>query len=352
MSTTPSHETIAKHSVPANLLLTSREFRQYRRWQGLVPSTQTNRDGRVDTAIQYNDFRQWLAKQDSGYFSDVFEDIADHLSPGYTLPTPTQHVPFAAICRHVMHPAACASKWTRCPSCTIDVHLVYMKAVSCSLQNAAGRPLPGTGTPSEHQEILFRAWTQAKLEALRQLAETEDLAAKEEDWSERNEVIQCEGMKTAQEAVRKYWAEITGSESKQQRNNRNKRNVQFATDTKYEPGRDSYYFWKRSPRYSPGKYTTFDEEDNQEDRDVSEDSEDYTGPSAILVGYGDAKAENDSYGENKTTTPGIITIEAESDDESSDWTDVESEYGDESSDSSYICFEIEEETAYITFCDE
>lgn len=351
MSTASSPQTTSKHSLPANLLLSSREFRQYRRWQGLFPSAQTSEDGRVTTALQYNDFRLWLAKQDSGYFSDVFEDIAEHLTPRCSIPIPAQHVPFATICRHVMHPAVCASRWTRCPSCTIDLHLVYVKAVTSPLKKAAGRPLPGTGTPSEHQEILFRAWTQAKLEAVHQLAELEDLAAKEEKWAERNEAIQCEGMKTAQEAVQKYWAETTGFELIHRQNNRNKRSVEFAADTRYEPGRDSYYFWRRSPRYSPGKHSILDAGE-EEDQDISQDSEDYSAPSTLIAGYCNIKVEGDSLNGEKAITQGTITMEAESDGDDSDWTDVESDYGDESSDSSYICFEIEEEAAYITFSDE
>lgn len=348
MDAKPIPASQAHCNLPAGLILTPRELKQYRRWQSLCTTLKPTECGFLPTAIEYDDFQQWLKKQDSGYFSDVFDDIYDHIN----LPKSPSEPTVASLCQHTMHPVVAKQPRLRCPVCTIDIHINYMKVLTRTLQGVSGRPLPFTGTPSEQQEKLYHAWSQGKISTLRQVCEFEELAAQETKWSKTHPYYQNEDMRTATKALELYWFETVNCPDSQHGAPK-KKAVSFAADTNFELGRPTCYFLRSSPRYEPGKYTT-DVEEEKDDDTISEDSEDYTHARVIVLG-GPEELED-------VVNSGLLVEsvheedslgDLEFDDGDSDWEDVDSdEEDDESSDGSYICFEVEEESSYIVFSDD
>jgi hypothetical protein len=296
--------------------------------------------------MEYEEFQQWLKKQDSGYFSDVFDDIYEHIKPS----TSPSEDTIASLCRHPIHPTQTDKPHLRCPVCTIDIHINYMKLLTRSLHGANGRPLPFTGTPSEQQENLYLAWTQGKISTLREVSELEKLSMKEAEWSETHQIDSSDDVQSATKALDLYWSETTECQSTRQCGTK-KKSIKFAEDTNFQPGRPADYFLKRSPRYAPGKYTMLDE-DVEDDDIISEDSEDYScvrvftlgGPTGTDEGPSDAAAENYKQGDD-------FVDELEDDDGDSDWEDVDSDEDGEAIDGSYISFEEDEETDFIVFSD-
>lgn len=295
----------------------------------------------MPNAIEYEDFQQWLKKQDSGYFSDVFDDIYEHIQSS----TPLSEPPIASLCRHPIHPVAARQRPLRCPVCTIDVHINYMKVLARSLHGANGRPLPSTGTPSEQQENLYLAWSQGKLNALREVHELEVLAEKEVEWRKEHDDALAEDIQSASKALDLYWLETT-AHANTKRCSSKKTSIMFAADTNFLPGRPADYFLKRSLRYEPGKYTVH-EEDHEDDADVSEDSEDYASARVFILG---GPQEHDLSEVAELTHPGDTLGELEDDDGDSDWEDIESEEDDENSiEDSYVSFEDDTESSFIVF---
>jgi hypothetical protein len=350
MSSTSKPIARAHYNLPAGLVLTPRDLKQYRRWQSLYTTLKPTECGFIPTAIEYEDFQQWLKKQDSGYFSDVFDDIYEHIQ------TSTFHTEstVASLCQHTMHPVATGQLHLRCPVCTIEIHLNYMKMLTRKLDSANGRPLPSTGTPSDQQENLYLAWSQGKISTLRQVCELEEMSAKEEEWTEKHPNFQYENIQSATKALELYWSETAECRSTKQYSTKNKRTT-FTEDTNFLPGRPIDYFLRRSPRYEPGKYAVT-EELCEEDEDVSEDSEDYSCARIHVVG-----GPENSHGLDNLDTP-EEQVQAknspeslEDDDGDSDWEDIDSEE-EESCDGSYVCFEEEEEeeeeASFIVFAND
>jgi len=339
-----------RYKLPASLIFTNREMKQYRRWQSLHTTLKPTECGLLPTAIEYDEFQQWLKKQDSGYFSDVFDDIYEHIQP----PTSPSEPTIASVCRHTMHPVAVGQPRLRCPVCTIDIHLNYMKVLTRSLHGVNGRPLPCTGTPSEQQENLYLAWSQGKMSTLREVCELEELSAKETEWSEKHLNAPHGDVQSATKALELYWFEVTECESAQQCDtSAKKKTIVFAEDTNFSPGRPTDYFLRRSPRYEPGKYTV-PEEEREEDDDISEDSEDYSRARVFAMG-GTAEVDNDdiTVAPEDLVQSGDFTQELEDDDGDSDWEDIDSdEEGEESIDGSYVSSEVEEESSFVVFLDD
>jgi hypothetical protein len=296
--------------------------------------------------MEYEEFQQWLKKQDSGYFSDVFDDIYEHIKPS----TAPSEATIASLCRHPVHPTQTGTPHLRCPVCTIDIHIRYMKLLTRSLHSANGRPLPFTGTPSEQQENLYIAWTQAKISTLRQVCELEELSAKEAEWSEGHQNDPSDDVKSATKALELYWLETTDCQNTKQCGTKGK-SVTFDAETNFLPGRPTDYFLKRSPRYEPGKHTTIHEEED-DDGIISEDSEDYS--SVRVFTLGGPTVTEDALSGVVTEDPEQdedLGEEPEDDDGDSDWEDVDSDAEVEPIDGSYICFEDDDETNFIVFSD-
>jgi hypothetical protein len=336
----------ARYNLPASLILTPRELKLYRRWQSLHTTLRPAECGSIPTATEYEDFQQWLKKQDSGYFSDVFDDIHEHINSSTSPSEPT----IAALCRHTLHPVETDQPHLRCPVCTIDTHVNYMKVLTRSLHSANGRPLPRTGTPSEQQEYLYLAWLQGKLATLRQVNELEELSVKEIEWAELHSRSLPQDVHTAAKALELYWFETTECQSRQQ-SSTSKKTLAFAEDTNFLPGRPIDYFLRKSPRYEPGKYTMPEGEQDYDDN-VSEDSEDYSGVRVIVLGGPEVSHDMENIeGLKEPVQAEDFFHELEFDDGDSDWEDIDSDEEDaDSSEGSFVCFEEDtEESNFIVF---
>jgi len=296
--------------------------------------------GLLPTAIQYDDFQQWLKKQDSGYFTDIFDDISDHIQSPTSSPEPS----IATVCRHTIHPVAVEQPRPRCPVCTMDIHLSYMKVLTRSLHGVNGRPLPCTGTPSEQQENQYLAWSQGKMSTLREVCALEKCSAKEVEWSEEHPHEELQDVQSATMALKLYWFEVAGCDSTRKCNtNTSEKTVVFAENTNFWPGRPTDYFLRKSLRYEPGKYTITYEEHAAEDG-ISEDSEDYSGTRVFTLGGPGETVVNDCSVESiERESHEHLFEELDSDDGDSDWEDIDSSSeDDEVGDASYICFEVDE----------
>ncbi|EUC34497.1 hypothetical protein COCCADRAFT_93268 [Bipolaris zeicola 26-R-13] len=339
---------MAHPKIPASVILSPRELKLYKRWQCLHANIRPNEQGYIPTAGEYEDFQQWLKRQDSGYFSDIFDDITGHIAPPASETTKsTSNSPVASVCQHTMHPTAAGQLQSRCPVCTIDMHVKYMHVLSQALENAGGRAPSCTLTSSEHQDTVYNAWCKGKIGALKELSVIENMAAQESEWSARHPEESHENVQTASKALDLYWAETTGHVDERPRPKRDSA-VAFAEDTDFEPGRPNPYFHRRSPRYEPGKYTVVDDDGDDDDEDmISEDSEDYShAKSCHVTGAEEPVAELLESFQNLDTVDDI-----EDDDGDSDWEDVESddEYSDEDSEGSCTYWEVEEEASFIVF---
>lgn len=337
----------ARYNLPASLILSPRELKLYRRWQNLHTTLRPTECGAIPSAIEYEEFQQWLKKQDSGYFSDVFDDIYEHINASPSPSEPTT----ASLCQHTILPVETGQPRTRCPVCMIDMHINYMKVLTRSLHGANGRPLPRTGTPSEQQENLYLAWSQGKLATLRMVEELEDLSGKEADWAESHSDSMDKDVYTADKALELYWFETTECQNTQQRGAK-KKALTFADDTNFLPGRPTDYFLRKSPRYEPGKYTMLVGEDDDDD-DVSEDSEDYSGVRVFVLGGPEVPSDlNDNVrAPEELVHSDDIFDDLEFDDGDSDWEDIDSDEEEDSNEGGYICFEDDDdsESNFIVF---
>ncbi|KAF2025973.1 hypothetical protein EK21DRAFT_92780 [Setomelanomma holmii] len=320
MTSNPRSTTQPRYNLAAGLVLTSRELKQYRQWQSQCTTLKPTECGFVPTAVEYEDFQQWLKKQDSGYFSDVFDDIYEHISP----PRSPYEPSVASLCRHNLHPVLAGKPTLRCPVCTIDMHINYMKVLTRTLQGANGRPLPFTGTPSEQQENLYLAWSQGKISILREVCELERLEAQETEWSKTHLPVHTAVIHTATKALELYWFETAECPSMEQCTLKPKA-VSFDRDTNFERGRPTAYFLRSSPRYEPGKYTIVGE-DCEDDEAISKDSDDYSHARVMVLGGPEEEFQSVDHNhitEAVRSENGIDDLE--SDDGDAGWEDVNSD---------------------------
>ncbi|KAF1837022.1 hypothetical protein BDW02DRAFT_186631 [Decorospora gaudefroyi] len=342
---------MAYPKIPASIILPPRELKQYKRWQCLHTNTKPAEQGFVPTAREYEDFQQWLKRQDSGYFSDIFDDISGHLSSSpLDATTSTFDSPVASICQHTMHPIAAGQLRSRCPCCVIDMHVKYMHVLSHALRSAGGHAPSCTLTSSDHQDTVYSAWCRGKLCTLTELSKLESMADEEAAWSAQYPDVQYEDAKTATQALEQYWTETMGFQRKQSRPKK-QRAVVFAQGTDFTPGRPNPYFHRRSPRYEPGKYTVVDQEAEEED----EDEEDLSHAPTYHFGMAEESISPspDTEGESPQEDDSVEELE----DDDGDWEDVESDEedsdsGDEPDEGDCVYFKYEEETSFIVFGDD
>jgi hypothetical protein len=346
---------MAYQKIPASIVLPPRELKLYKRWQCLHTNTRPTERGCIPTAREYEDFQQWLKRQDSGYFSDIFEDISGHISPPCLDPTASMFdSPVASICQHAMHPIAAGQLQSRCPCCIVDMHIKYMHVLSQALTSAGGHAPSCTLTSSDHQDIVYSAWCRGKIGTLKDLSKLESMADEEAAWSAQHPEAKYEDIQTATQALEAYWTETTGYIESRQRPKK-QRVVVFAEDTDFELGRPHPYFHRKSPRYEPGKFTVEDDDDDEDDK-ISEDSEDYAQSAVYHLGATEASISESLDQEHDKSLQAADSLE--DDDGDSDWEDMDSEdeeersdYGDTTDEGEYVCFEIEEETSFIVFGD-
>lgn len=334
-----------------------KELKQYKRWQCLHTNVRPAEQGYIPSAHEYEDFHQWLKRQDSGYFSDIFDDITGHISDSRSESTSSSFdSPVASICQHAMHPVAADQPQPRCPVCTIELHVRYMNVLTEALKSAGGHAPSCTLTSSEHQDTVYSAWCKGKISTLKELSRLEAMAEEEAVWSMQHPEARHEETQTAAKAVELYWSETTGCLEKLPRTKK-QATVVFAQDTDFAPGRPNPYFHRRSPRYEPGKYTVVALEEQDEDQ-ISEDSEDYSQVKVYHVGETEESVDESHISKDEESQLALDSInEIEDDDGDSDWEDLDSdeessEYGDEYGDGDGIYFEIEEEASFIVFGDD
>lgn len=351
-------------------------MKQYRRWQNLHTTLRPNEQGYLPTADEYEDFQQWLRKQDSGYFSDVFEDVAEHIMPATADEPPT-----AVLCRHTMHPTTAGQLRKRCPVCTIDMYISYTRALEKALREAGGRaPRAAMQATTPQQEALYAAFVIGKLETLRSLEEIEEMAKDEEKWLAQHRDWKNDDVRTATQALDLYWSEGFAVSKTQSQSPKKQKAVKFAPDTEFDERRPSHYFHRKSLRYTPGKYT-IKEQDNQPEPEeiVSEDSEDYSRAPILLEQGPDDSGANIVKLYDTVQTIGVLTdalrwseagirkaealiagsfesprLELLEDDEDDDDEDDESDWevqDDETDGSDYIYFEAEEDCSFVVFGD-
>jgi hypothetical protein len=345
-------------------------MKQYLRWQNLHTTLRPKELGFLPTADEYEDFQQWLKKQDSGYFSDVFEDVVEHIKPASADEPPT-----AILCRHTMHPVTAGQLRRRCPVCTIDMYISYTRALEKALRNAGGRaPKCVMTAASPLQEGLYAAFVTAKLQALCYLEEFERLAEEEAKWSAQHPEWSNEDARTADRALALYWSENGGLMKSETKSPKKAKAVSFAPDTEFDERRPQDYYRRNSLRYEPGRYT-LEEQDEEEDI-VSEDSEDYSrapilleqGPGETNVNVvnfydftqtigvlsdvirwneaGIRKAESPLIGPEEMSR--LELLDDEDDDDEDDESDWDMEDG-ETDGSDYIYFEAEEDCSFVVF---
>lgn len=364
-----------RSDVSANCIFSPRELKQYRRWQNLHTTLRPNEQGLLPTADEYEDFQQWLRKQDSGYFSDIFEDVAEHIKPATADEPPT-----AILCRHPMHPVTAGHLRKRCPVCTIDMYISYTRALEKALKDAGGRaPRAAMQATSPQQEALYAAFVNGKLETLHCLTELEEMAEEEGRWHAQHKEWKNEEVRTANQALDLYWSEAFAVPKMQSHQRKKNKAVKFAAGTEFDERRPSHYFHRKSMRYTPGKYSLQEhEEENEAEEILSEDSEDYSrAPILLEQGPSDSGANVISLYDTVQTIgvltdalrwseAGIRKAEAalvgsyessrlelmeddeddEEDDEDSDW-ELHDDDGTDGSD--YIYFEAEEDCSFVVF---
>ncbi|KAF9696985.1 hypothetical protein EKO04_004962 [Ascochyta lentis] len=358
-----------RSDVSANAIFTPREMKQYRRWQNLHTILKPSEQGFIPTADEYEDFQQWLRKQDSGYFSDVFEDVSEHVKP-----PATDNPPTAILCRHAMHPVTAGQLRKRCPVCTIDMYISYTRALEKALRDAGGRAPSCCMAASPYQESLYDAFVAGKLQALHYLGELEQLAEEEAKWFAQHPEWQHEDIRTASRALELYWSEAGASIEPRSQHRKKAKTVNFAPDTDFELCRPLDYYRRRSPRYEPGKYALL--EPDEEDDAVSEDSEDYSRAPVLLGGGSSESGTNVVNFYDFTQTCGILTdvirsAEAvirksenamaemegspelpkldDEDDEDEDDDDSDWDMDDETDGSDYIYYEVEDDCSFVVF---
>ncbi|USP73637.1 hypothetical protein yc1106_00911 [Curvularia clavata] len=351
---------MAHSDLSAKVIFSPREMKLYNRWQCLHTTLQPKERGFIPTAVEYEDFQQWLKRQDSGYFSDIFDDITGHIVAASSVTKESKSdAPVASVCQHTLHPVAAGHFQSRCPVCTIDMHVKYMHVMSQALEDAGGHPPSCTLKSSDHQDKVYNAWSKGKVSAIKELLVLEVMAEQEAKWSAKHPEEKQENVQTASKALELYWsdvsADISGCVDERPRPKKGS-TVTFAPDTDFEPGRPDVYFYHNSPRYEPGKYTVAEYDDHYEDM-ISEDSEDY-----YHSGNRDVIDESEPVADEAEPAPKLLKSfqnldkidEIEDDDGDSDWEDAEEdedsdEYSDDDSEGSCTYWEIDDESSFIVF---
>ncbi|PVI04844.1 hypothetical protein DM02DRAFT_144264 [Periconia macrospinosa] len=297
-------------TLPASLILGSREQKQYRRFQAQNNNLRPQAYGTLPTAEQYAEFQSWCQKNDSGYFSDT--PLGDLITSIHCeAQNINQGKKVSATCGHVLH----QTQWyeparetvERCPVCIVEMHTTYMNILMQALRKAGGY-MEQRWEAAPPSNPILEAFYAGKIAVIHAIAEIEQLVVVEESWDETNPSSNTEGdgnIKTAHEALRIYWTGIEGSASdsmsssysslysptssspcKVPQKKQKKGRVSFSEDTDFERGRDQHYFWRKSPRYEPGgKYditsssssaSLSDEHLEEDDSDTSDKEDDGT----------------------------------------------------------------------------
>ena len=341
-------------TLPASLILTPRELKQYRRFQAQTTLLKPKDQGLLPSAAEYADFQSWLAKRDSGYLSDTpLADIASYLERATG--TKEEHGK-ASICGHALHPSL-QEKMERCPVCIVDMHRTYMKVLTVALEDAGGM-VKQRWEAADRDSPTLQAWYAGKLALIRDIHWLESLAQDEQEHDEQHhhQPPRCSGdntvdVKTAIQAIQLYWDSIEASPTVScSPQKKPARNVVFRPETSFEPGRDQHYFWRKSPRYEAGgKYASSsdcDQEDPDEEVLELQGSEDNC-QSAVVTKVTTARVQS---GDEEDQCDDNARVQEDDED---DWEDEdeseEDEEDDEDDDDDDDCDDDDTHTDYIVF---
>lgn len=345
-------------TLPASLILTPREQKQYRRFQSQTSTLAPKNQGRLPTAVEYADFRLWLAKRDSGYLSDT--PLADIAYYAERASQKNEKDGITSVCGHALHPTH-TQKAERCPVCTVDVHITYMKVVTDALE-AAGGLVKQRWEAADTDSPALQAWYIGKLAWLKELGRLEDLASKERAYATPLSGQATSEIKTATEALEMYWTSMEANPSMIRAASMKKAGtVGFCPETSFELGRDQRYFWRKSPRYEAGgKYSSSSTDDEDEEQDKEEDEASHesqnayeaqsilasdTARKAVPLAHSAAVDEEDASDEEASDLEDEDSDEEEEDDEDEDEDEDETLDEDEEEievEGSFVVFEYEE----------
>jgi len=417
------HQTIAPSStLPASLIFTSHEQKHYRRYQRTKTRLSPHKQGYLPSADEYTAFQCWLKKRDSGYFSDEpLGGLACYLQ--------VRDANLADLCKHALHPFHKGDHRSCCPVCIVEMHMRYMRLLEAHV--TGGDSKVQQRWESTNDDPVVDAWRAGKLSLLRAVDSLEKRAIEEHAWMARNPGASIENAKTAEQALHIYHTAMqldtltTSPRSSELETNpiisttptstsaasmrdsseaKPRRTVCFDADTDFTLGRSPHYFWRRSPRYKAGKYTTAatsdsttektaflvgasdpttrfasdgfaalelgDVTDDEDDEGVEDDNisfcadagtptaEQHNGESKVIPAQSSGQAEQDSFCHVEDTSKRVGVTDLRPDQADSEWQDVDdsdSELNsesdsDEDEEDDFIVFE-EEETSFIVFAD-
>jgi len=317
--------------ISASLILTTRELKYYQRFQSQTTTLPQKSRGRLPDAAEYAAFQSWLSKHDSGYFSDSpLADVACYIESASSNQAVEQPLARKAdLCGHSLHPTHQLAKVERCPVCTIEMHMTYMSILTTTLESAGGL-MKQRWAISEKDNPALQAWYAGKLALVHDLHDIERAAELEEEYDNSLNLAAASfgdvsQVKTAVKALGLYWGTFgccTGDVTEPKRTNVTGRKVAFCPDTTFGPGRDPLYFWRKSPRYEPGKHSFDLDVDEEVVGTNKSDTQCVILPAAHLDWDGDE--DEDDIGDMDTTDE-----DEDSDDELLDSPDEESDAGDD-----------------------
>ncbi|KAL1610422.1 hypothetical protein SLS60_002089 [Paraconiothyrium brasiliense] len=348
----------ATSTLPASLILTPRAQKQYRRYQSQTSDLPPKRQGRLPNATEYADFQSWLAKRDSGYLSDT--PLADIAYYAERASEQREEKGKASVCEHTLHPTY-QERAERCPVCTVEVHMTYMKALTVALE-ATGGLMKQRWEATDQDCPVLQAWYAGKLALIKELGRLESLAQDEQDYDQEHQEKEHQQkgnssqatseVKTATQALDIYWDSMEANATMRRLPCSEKaRTVVFCPETKFEQGRDQLYFWRKSPRYEAGGKYAPPSDDEDHEGEVKECSETTTSTRRescaassdtreVFVLKHDRNDEEESDGESSDLEDDDDDDDEEEGEEEDE--DEDDEENDDDVDASFIIFEDEQ----------
>ena len=316
-------------TIPASLIITGKDLNRFlrcrRQQQTAVVSPAELHC--LPSATEYADFVSWSKNTCTAQSIDEivfsaglrFEEPVAHVNPYGERNGVKAGANFVAReCGHALHPGTPTPDAKRCPTCIVDTHIQWMHVLTKALSESGGMTLSREKPESRHEQV-FQAWYCGKLEFVQEIYRLEEAVRQEAEWERQNPYVRVGEVKSANEAVKKYWRELQAEDKVFEVKFEKEKSVRFDENTSFKAGRCQAYFCRKSPRYEAGRYRYEIAEEDVEDS--SEDSLD----------MGDSDTEfdeisDDGFGQSKGSEDGEESI---SDDEECDDFEIEEVEGAE-----------------------